>query len=709
MKPIVKAAGVFFLAVCLGFMAMGLANIRVLMLPDAERGVFFLGDGTAELEKLENGAYCLRFLKDPATGASVQSATSAQDVESVQESTAGTHGVTIERLLFGLQTDGQKPARLRAEVYRFETAEGNAAGQSRVDIITDLQPIQVGTEVLRLHADDVWQIMIVPEDGQEISISDLRIDNTVQKSPFVFLCGAFGGGALLLLLVFRAQLTGRPARSFLCVSLLIGLLFVLVLPRGKVGYDEETHLQAVVSMVGMPSGGLHISDAILTQLMVTEYNNPDAQPGAAAEMQEYDAAVNAAADYRDGSRTPEFAVLPNRMPAYAASAAAMWLGEQLGLPWTVILMLSRFANLLCYAALMTAAIARTPRGKYLLALIALFPENLFLASTFSYDPFVTGMLSLGFACLMRAFCGEDGAFDWKNAALMCIAFLLGCLPKAVYAPLLLCALAVPAKKIRTKREHRLFLCGMLLLVLLLLAVFILPTAVAPAETGDARGGATSEVSQVGYILGAPFSFALLLFSQMLSRFPQCFFGPDCTTYMGHLVSEKTAFRGYYGLYLFLLCAVVLPGIRLWRIKRAETMRRLFCFLMIGGACVLIWTSMYVAFTEPGAEVIAGVQGRYFIPLMFPLYLLLDGPAEDGSSPLGDGRGKSLRQLFKSAKLPETAALAAESMPKKSKESQENMVRALAGIGTVWYDLTILLAAAGLVLTAWTAIVARFGF
>ena len=46
--------------------------------------------------------------------------------------------------------------------------------------------------------------------------------------------------------------------------------------------------------------------------------------------------------------------------------------------------------------------------------------------------------------------------------------------------------------------------------------------------------------------------------------------------------------------------------------------------MIGASAVLVWTSMYVAFTVPGAEEIAGVQGRYFIPLIFPLYMLFTG-------------------------------------------------------------------------------------
>ena len=40
-----------------------------------------------------------------------------------------------------------------------------------------------------------------------------------------------------------------------------------------------------------------------------------------------------------------------------------------------------------------------------------------------------------------------------------------------------------------------------------------------------------------------------------------------------------------------------------------------------GVLVLIWTALYLAFTEVGEVVIKGVQGRYYIPLLLPLFLV----------------------------------------------------------------------------------------
>ena len=222
---------------------------------------------------------------------------------------------------------------------------------------------------------------------------------------------------------------------------------------------------------------------------------------------------------------------------------------------------------------------------------------------------------------------------------MAVFFILGCLPKAVYAPMMLMSLAgisVPVYKM-IKRENgpssrdagRQRSIGDMRSVIVpiagfmvMIAIFILPTAFAPAETGDLRGGATSEVSQVGYILSDPIGYALLLIRQMISWIPQCFIGPDCTTFMGALVHGSSEFRGYYLPYFLMMVFLCItePSVEGERL-RLGIGRRIWIFLMIGAVSVLIWTSMYVAFTVPGSDIIAGVQGRYFIPLIYPLYLL----------------------------------------------------------------------------------------
>ena len=593
-------------------------------------------------------------------------------------------GIYTGRLSFELENFTEKPLSLGIRV----SCLRNASHLTEYEY-TDFQPLYLGNEVLTVDREHVVAVDIYPVQEEEAAaegkatagtddkgfpdrrvdsapvfrIGEIRIDNRFQWDPYVLLFGFLSAFALLLLIDHRAYFHKRPAAAFCLIALTMGFSIVTGLPRNKIGYDEETHLQAVMDLASFPSGELHVSDALLNQLLITEYNHPDAQPGNYPEMAEWDARLGALADYRLGEHTPDFYTLPNRVPAYLPMAAAMKLGKGLHLSWPELLTVTRAANLLMYTAVMTLAVWLAPAGQWLMMLIGLFPVSLFLACTVSYDPFVTAFLFLGYACLMRG-------RRWSAAALVC--FFLGCLPKAVYAPVALLPMiwlnqkhvTAPTAAARDGKAGGqspekgaladflhpdtadwllLFGCG--LCFILLAGTFILPTLVSPAEVGDVRGGATSEVSQVGFILGNPLRYAAILLRQIILWVPQCWFGADCTTHMGHIVNGYTRFKGYYPVYLFLLAGTVIAS---WRGGRRILVRnteaaarkdeitinvdalhlpaRIWTFMMVGAASVLIWTSMYVAFTEPGASEIAGVQGRYFLPLMFPLYMVLSGPA-----------------------------------------------------------------------------------
>ena len=669
-------------------------------------------------------------------------------------------GLYVERLSFELENLGEKPLDLTVRVSCLE----NESSLKEYEY-TDFQPIYLVNEVIPVRKEHVVAVDIYPTpasanaDGVKTGGTDsaalsggasvdeaaskavfrvgaIRVDNRFIWNPYAFFFVFAAVFCLAVLVEFGGYFRKRPAAAFLLIALLMGLSMVTGLPRNKIGYDEESHLQAVVDMASFPSGELHLSDAMLYQLLITEYNHPDAQPANAPEMREWNARLSELANYREGARTPDFYTLPNRIPSYLVMAAAVKLGKGLHLSWPSLLLLARTANLLMYIAVMTLAIWFCPAGQWLMMLIGLFPINIFLACTVSYDPFIIAFLSLGYALMMRG-------RKYVLPALLCI--FAGCLSKAVYAPIALLPLIWlhgrkeedDTEAAGSREQHHtglwhpdtrdwllLFGCG--LVFVLLAGTFILPTILVPAQGGDMRGGeAVSEVSQVGFILGHPFRYMWILLRQIILWFPKCWFGADCITHMGHIVNGSTAFKGYYPAYMILLAGTVIvswirqggnhaedgkgagqrasetasgkpgsyaagiqmengsagkvgfgtdrlfhgknperPGEILIDVAGLHLPARIWTILMVGAASVLIWTSMYVAFTEPGAPEIAGVQGRYFIPLMFPFYMVLSGPH-----------------------APKTASL----------ETKTGL----------WYYLLELAGAALLALTVWTAVISRF--
>ena len=556
----------------------------------------------------------------------------------------GDEGVYINKLLFGVENRTETPLSLKVTVNYGD----------KTYIYEDLNPIYVATEVVNLNLSGISEICIDSIAGDEtkggFSVGSIMVDNTLNKNPAAVIFAALFGFALTLLILFKETFIKKPELLFLLVCGTMGLSMIAALPGTKVGYDEETHLQSVVAMANFPEDELSMSREALYQMIITEYNNPEAMPETAEETAELDNMLSEKCDYQEGESTPDFKVMANRAPAYFFMALGAKTAMALGLSWTGLMVMIRLFNLIMYTALMYAAIKILPFGKMLMTLTGLFPQMVFMAVTCSYDPFIMGCMSLGYAFMLKG---------RKYTVPMLISFLLACLPKAVYAPVILMGIGVNAipekdasltKGVGDDKRRRLWilLAGAAVFAVLIV-LFILPTVIDPSESGDIRGGEVSEMTQIGFILWNPLTYAGILLGQMIRWAGKCWFGPDCMTYMGHIVNGTADFKGYYGAYMLMLAVTVALSYsgRFIRMSAAgdkteaaghETKRagkagsppglnaskRVLMIAMVFLSAVLIWTAMYVSFTPPGSLEIAGVQGRYFIPLMFPLYLALSG-------------------------------------------------------------------------------------
>lgn len=558
----------------------------------------------------------------------------------------GDEGVYINKLLFGVKNRTEAPLSLKVTVKYGD----------KTHVYEDLNPIYVATEVVNLNLNGISDIYIDGSDEGNadarggFSVESIMVDNTLNKNPAAVIFAALFGFALTLLILFKETFIKKPELLFLLVCGTMGLSMIAALPGTKVGYDEETHLQSVVAMANFPEDELSMSREALYQMIITEYNNPEAMPETAEETAELDNMLSEKCDYQEGESTPDFKVMANRAPAYFFMALGAKTAMALGLSWTGLMVMIRLFNLIMYTALMYAAIKILPFGKMLMTLTGLFPQMVFMAVTCSYDPFIMGCMSLGYAFMLKG---------RKYTVPMLISFLLACLPKAVYAPVILMGIGVNAipekdasltKGVGDDKRRRLWilLAGAAVFAVLIV-LFILPTVIDPSESGDIRGGEVSEMTQIGFILGNPLTYAGILLGQMIRWAGKCWFGPDCMTYMGHIVNGTADFKGYYGAYMIMLAVTVALSYsgRFIRMSAAgdkteaaghETKRagkagsppglnaskRVLMIAMVFLSAVLIWTAMYVSFTPPGSLEIAGVQGRYFVPLMFPLYFALSG-------------------------------------------------------------------------------------
>ena len=238
-----------------------------------------------------------------------------------------------------------------------------------------------------------------------------------------------------------------------------------------------------------------------------------------------------------------------------------------------------------------------------------------LAGVYSYDPTVTAFMYLSFACILRAILDTEKKITWTDYAVMMLAFFWGCRIKAVYAPLLLVGLLIPADHFRSRKERLIMKGGMIALCLGLMASFALPAIFSPSETGDLRGENTSEAGQMSYILGHPVAYAKILLQNIFNTLPSYVMGEKSLGLLGHQGEAAFPWLIYAGS-----AAVILTGGQSSCGKRLDWKQKLWIFVLASAAVVLVWTSMYLVFTTPGNTYIDGVQGRYYIPLLFLVWL-----------------------------------------------------------------------------------------
>ncbi|MDO5415885.1 MAG: DUF2142 domain-containing protein [Lachnospiraceae bacterium] len=415
----------------------------------------------------------------------------------------------------------------------------------------------------------------------------------------------------------RGYLSQHIEAGFLAVCLSVGMLTIAALPANKVGFDEETHLYRAMGIASYPQG-MNINQSVFSLMVPNLDAWPDNQPGSLSEQAALRDHLNEYGDYKTGDIHLEPVIPAGTVPAYLGQALILKVCKGFHVPWGIMLSLGRIGNLLVYAALLYFAIQKTPVGKGIMAVIGLMPTSMFLACTYSYDPWVTGWIYLGTALLLREVLNPEKEITWKSYLEILACFLLGCGAKAVYAPMVLTALLLPGKKFKDKKQRVLMRAGILLALLALLASFVLPVLIAPKETGDIRGGATSEVGQMSYILGHFFGYLKILFANILRSMPKMLFGRDIFSVQGHLADSP-----FTWLAMGLAAYVVITDTRVTSRESLKPGQKIWIFLMLGGSALLVWTSMYIAYTVPGQLVIAGVQGRYYLPILYLFYLLLN--------------------------------------------------------------------------------------
>lgn len=394
---------------------------------------------------------------------------------------------------------------------------------------------------------------------------------------------------------------------------IVGALFIVAQPSATFySWDDQIHFQNTIDLFGgnvtYSVGEFNLTEAnIINSAGQFSINSIDEQH----DQNEY---------YNSG--LSEFSKHTSWLPsynkvAYIPMSIGYHIAKGVGLPFSACFKIGKLINLLVYVLLVAYAIKTIKIGKKLLTVIALIPTNIFLASQYSYDPVAFGGIAVFLAHLINLYLDKTTKFDFKTALIMIASISVACFTRAIYAPFLLLALLIPKERFKDKKQSRLVKIGLLGIVLLLLATFILPT-LSGSMNSDPRGGNTSVSKQLSLIMSHPVDYATLLNNNATSKFVTRFLqGFTDFAYIPNVATDSSA--NFFYILLFMVLFVFLTDN-----KGNELTKKYRSAIVIIdlGVIALIWTALYLSYSSVGANTIEGVQGRYFLPLLFPLLICL---------------------------------------------------------------------------------------
>lgn len=476
----------------------------------------------------------------------------------------------------------------------------------------------------------------------------------------------------------RKKLARRVERVVLVILLASGFLFATMVPQyTHVSWDDHIHYDRTVAASYLLDPEYTPADQMLVHREFNDVAWWSRYPGWEGYHDPYDLAsqseiyqkINNAANMEEDSVRMEGPTTLREVPiteyylvAYIPGAITLWLARLFSVPATVAFMLGRIANLLCYAFVVYFAMRRLKSGKLIMAACALIPEAVFLAAGYSYDFWLTAFIMLGFAYFIGELQRPDEPLTWKRFGIMVGAFLVGLGPKAIYVPIAAMLLFMPRKKFakvsastteaseggtceasngraapsaaasrdasaalaapqtpdiarwRTLTQPK-YVVAMLLSAAFVLATFLLPMFIGGPGEGDSRGGDVNPSYQIAFILSQPMAFA-----EIFMDFFKWYVSPaEAHHVLVDFCGVETSFID--AIPLLLLPLVAIFDRTICDVSYATHAKRISMWLLVFLTIVLMATALFISFTPVDAGRINGMQGRYLIPLLYPLLAL----------------------------------------------------------------------------------------
>lgn len=446
-----------------------------------------------------------------------------------------------------------------------------------------------------------------------LSLLQLASERSDLSGSFFFILIAlieFAVETALFIVIQRTQKKEIALEKlFLRIMIPMGLIFMLVLPIGRVP-DEDKHFYRAYEI----SEGHLLSDknengvggGFLPEDVTMIFNAGNCHITYNQEI---------ALLQIETSDTKVFVQYPTSalycFVAYIPQAIGIALGRLLNLPTLLIAYFGRLFNFAFFVAGIYYAIKLIPYKKASLIMICLFPMMMQEAVSLSADVMTSLSAIYMVAYVLRIKYASKEPMHMRNYIAMGLICMALALCKIVYLPLCFLLLLIPKERFDGIKKK--------MLVLTILFVFAIGFSltwifVSSGYLIEFQQG-VMPFAQLSLILSEPLQYIQVFFHSIYQ---------NCLFYFSGIVGQSLCWFDVNLSYWIVLLLPLLTGIVAASEPKefVRTCDRVWVILSVGATVILIFTALYLQWTAYGSDVISGVQGRYFLPLLLPTLCLV---------------------------------------------------------------------------------------
>ena len=444
---------------------------------------------------------------------------------------------------------------------------------------------------------------------------DLAVRTIVTSQGRRFAMGVFLPSIIcvIVILIYAFNEHVRLERAFFVVALLLGLVYSLVITPLSVP-DEYYHYHSAFRMSNVLCcqwNDLGTADVSYFDFrdISANHNTPVAYNRICYELFTPLPKSEGERAILGGSIGYPFMIIP---PAIGLS-----IGRILGANFLLTYYLGRLTNLLFFIGCVTLAIKNAPRFKLLFFMIGIMPMALHQAASYSYDAYSNGMAVLLVALILKAIDGK-GILHFKELLPVIITGVLLAPAKNVYSPMLLLLFLIPQNRFKSKKQYFFTVISILLCAAAFVLLFQMRAIV---DVASQEGTGLNWEGGINYTLKdvlqnpAKFTdmFANTFYVSIWGWYVQC---------IGKLFSGLTIINNDCPIIVYAILMLI-SSFR-YEGEKAITGVERFGYLF---TCLItiffVMLVMLLAWTSNTRDTIAGIQGRYFIPVISLFYMSLN--------------------------------------------------------------------------------------